>query len=318
MILLCGDIGASNSRLAIVEINGQKLHFHASDFLKNSQFQNFNESLALFQKKHSQKIEGASFGVAGPVLQGKVQITNLNWQFDEKSIAEFLNIKRCFLINDLEAIAYGVSSLEPEDYREIIPGKIAEGTRAVIAPGSGIGEAILFWDGLQHRPMPTEGGHSSYSPTSPLQLELLQFLSQKWSHVSWERVLSGPGILNIYEFLQQKSPPNTRYKTSAEITDAALKGDGVGIKTLELFFEILATEAGNLALKTLPVGGLYIAGGIMPKLLKLLDQEKFIKAFLHKGRMSELLKNFKVTVILNENVGILGAARYAQLKRPRL
>ncbi len=316
MILLCGDIGASNSRLALVEVHQEKLSFVAKEFLKNAAFESFHDALTQFQKNFQVKIDAASFGVAGPVLQGEVEITNLNWQLSETSIAEHLKIKRCFLINDLEAIAFGISAVGPRDFEVIQPGHKRDGVRAVIAPGSGIGEAILYWDGYQHKPMPTEGGHSSFSPTSPLQLELLQYLFTKWSHVSWERVLSGPGIINIYEFLRstRSGLDEPQRSTSAQISEGALHGDELCVATIDLFFEILATEAANLALKSLPHGGLYIAGGITPKLLKLLNKEKFAKHFSHKGRMSSLLEKFEVILILNEDVGILGAARHAQFK----
>ncbi len=316
MIFLCGDIGASNSRLAIVEIHEQKLQFHVKEFLENSDFQNFHETLAAFQKKHSLKIDGACFGVAGPVHLGQVEITNLPWVITETGTADFLKVKNCFLINDLHAIAYGVRLLEKSDCVEILPGRAAQGTQAIVAPGSGIGEAILFWDGTKHHPMPTEGGHSSYSPTSSLQVELLQYLFQSFTHVSWERVLSGPGILNIYQFLKDTKKASGKFpiQTSAQISEGALKGDALCLKTIDLFFEILATEAGNLALKTLPFGGLYIAGGITPKLLNFLNLGEFKKNFLHKGRMSELLEDIRVTLILNDDVGIRGAAAYALLK----
>jgi glucokinase len=313
MILLCGDIGASNSRLAIIEVEKQKIHFVSKEFLKNSEFSDFHQTLHHFKKKHSLKIDGACFGVAGPVENGRVQITNLPWNMSELEIAHFLEIKSAYLINDLEGIAYGISSLDKSDCKEILPGRTSLGTRAVIAPGSGIGEAILFWDGKSHRPMPTEGGHCSYSPTSPIQLELLEYLFKRYSHVSWERVLSGPGLLNIYEFLRdtQKATEKLSIQSSSQISEGALnQSDPLCLKAVELFFEILATEAGNLALKCLPAGGLYIAGGITPKLLKLLDKKAFAKCFYHKGRMNEILKNFSVTLILSEDVGIRGAAKY--------
>ncbi len=312
MVLLCGDIGASNSRLAILDIDKQKIQ--AKEFFKNSDFSNFQEVLMAFQKKHKAEVKGACFGVAGPVENARVEITNLPWTLSAIEIAKVLKTKESFLINDLEGIAYGIPCLESSDIKEILPGKPQLGHRAVIAPGSGIGESILFWDGKRHRPIATEGGHSSFSPTSPLQLELLHYLNKELKHVSWERVLSGPGIFNIYQFLKIKgfaAESKVPKTTSAEVTDAALnEKDELSLKTLELFFEILATEAGNLALKCIPQAGLYIAGGITPKLIKLFDQKLFAKNFTHKGRMSGLLENIPVRLILNEEVGILGAAQY--------
>lgn len=322
MLILCGDIGASNSRLAILEIENQRFSFKAKEFFKNSNFSNFNEILSSFLKTHPFQFQIASFGVAGPVQAGEVEITNLSWKLSSRGIGDFLKIKKSFLLNDLEAIAYGIPLLESSQCREIILGNVNPGPQAVIAPGSGIGEAILFWDGKQHYPMPTEGGHASFSPTSKIQLELLQYLFKEFEHVSWERVLSGPGIFNLFKFLRATN----KYSESeafvnglqtdgaaAQITDAAIyEKNEICVKVVELFFEILATECGNLALKCIPTAGLFIAGGITPKLMPLFNQALFLKNFLNKGRMSILLENIPVTLILSEDVGILGAANYAK------
>ena len=321
MVLLCGDIGASNSRLAVIKIENQNFTFRAKEYLKNSEYQNFDEVLLRFQRKFQFNLDGACFGIAGPVLNGHSEITNLHWQLNEVKLAELLNIERCFLINDLEAIAYGIPILDTSQRKILNIGSPIPGPQAVIAPGSGIGEAILFWNGKRHIPMPTEGGHTSFSPTSKLQFELLQYLSKDYSHVSWERVLSGPGLINIYNFLRQTStlaePKSIQSRAqdanvAALITAAAnLEKNELCIKTIELFFEILATEAGNLALKCLPTAGLFIAGGITPKLMGLFDEKLFLKNFSNKGRMGALLEKIPVSLILNDEVGILGAAHFA-------
>ncbi len=316
MTFLCGDIGASNSRLAILEFENQKLIVRAKEYFKNSEFNDFESVVARFLTKNPQPLNGACFGVAGPVIDREVDITNLSWKINADQIAAQFKLKKSFLLNDLEAIANGVSILGKSDLKEILKGNAKPGPQAVIAPGSGIGEAILYWDGKKHWPMPTEGGHTSFSPTSQIQIELLQFLFKEYGHVSWERVLSGPGIFNIYRFLRdEKKLSNPQAysgpSASAEITDAALRGENeICLKTVELFFEILATEAANLALKCLPTAGLFIAGGITPKLVKLFDSKKFQKDFLHKGRMSPLLECIPVSLILNDEVGILGAAQF--------
>lgn len=288
--------------------------------------------LKSFQKAHPISFNAACFGVAGPLEGGVVKTTNLDWTFSAIDISDFLNIEQTWLINDLEAIAYGIELLAPSEVLEITPQITPphQGNQAVIAPGSGIGEAILYWDGSQHRPFATEGGHCSFSPSNALQTELLKFLFKKFKYVSWEKLLSGPGLANIYHFMEatypdKKSPALAdKLRTgdpslSARITHLALTTqDDLCLKTIELFFEILANEAGNLALKSLPSGGLFIAGGITPKLLPLLDKEKFSRDFLHKDGMTELLAKIPIYLVLNDEIGILGAARYALLQKNNL
>ena len=322
MVLLCGDIGASNSRLAVLDMNERKML--GKEYFKNSDFSNFNGVLAQFQKKYPFQIAGACFGVAGPVIDGSALITNLSWVLNADAIARSFNIKQSFLINDLEAIGYGIPTLDPSQCQKILAGNPGPGHCAVIAPGSGMGESILFWNGKTHTPIASEGGHASFSPTSTLQLEFLHYLNKEFKHVSWERVLSGPGILNIYRFLKDTGKGSESAtlaaklkssNSSAHITEAALnEKDPLSIKTVELYFEILATEAGNLALKCIPSAGLFIAGGITPKLLKLFDQKLFIKNFLHKGRMAGLLERIPVSLVLNDEVGIWGAGQYLKIQ----
>ncbi len=313
MICLSGDIGASNSRLAILNFQAEAPPvWLAQQVYANSKFKNFEQVLMAFSDTHLLKIETACFGVAGPVKSGQVTATNLPWTLSEIELAKFLNIQKTFLLNDLEAIAYGLPALKPNEMLELLPGQKSTGNQAVIAPGSGIGEAVLYWDGQGHRPFATEGGHCSFSPTSTLQRELCQFLLKEYEHVSWERVLSGPGIFNIHRFLNSENLEDGP-QNSAELTDRALAGDASCLKVVELFFEILANEAGNLALKSLSLNGLFIAGGITPKLIKLMDLKIFAQNFYQKGRMAELLKDIPVHLILNDLVGTLGAACYAQL-----
>ncbi len=313
MICFSGDIGASNSRLAIIELEGTAPpRWLTQAVYRNSDFENFEQVLLKFKTTHSFQFETACFGVAGPVKDDVVTATNLPWTMKASALAQFLKIEKAFLINDLEAIAYGIPLLGSSEIIEILPGRKSIGNQAVIAPGSGIGEAMLYWDGQRHRPFATEGGHCSFSPTTLEQSRLLEFLFQEYNHVSWERVLSGPGLFNIYRFLQNDHATG-KAKSSAEITERALQNDPLCLKAITLFLEILSNEAGNLALKSLAVNGVFIAGGITPKLLKLLDRQKFARDFYHKGRMAELLKEIPVYLVLNDLVGILGAARFALL-----
>lgn len=342
MIVLSGDIGATNSRLAILKLgkHSQKGSYTwlAQANFKNIDFRNFNQVLATFCKLNEplfKKISGAAFGIAGPIqnantLKAKVEVTNLPWIITAMEVSKFLKIKKTWLLNDLEAIAHGIDLLPSNEIKRILGGKSNQiGNRAVIAPGSGIGEALLYWNGHTHNIIATEGGHCSFSPTGATQIKLLEHLSQEFQHVSWERVLSGPGIYNLYKFLKtHQLPQNSKnniesmpeFKTtnpSALISQQALIGKNkLCSATIRLFIDILANEAGNLALKSLAHNGVYIAGGIVPKVAQLINNESFYAAFTNKGRMKNVLKDIPVHLILNDKVGILGAAKSHLLAFP--
>jgi glucokinase len=267
----------------------------------------------------------ACFGVAGPVRDGRSETTNLPWVVDASDLAAALDTRRVWLINDLEANAYGIASLGAEDLctlSEGAPG--ATGNAAVISAGTGLGEAGLYWDGRSHHPFATEGGHGSFSPGSDLEVELLGWLRQRWSHVSWERVVSGPGLVNLYTFLKESG----RGEEPAWLAQEMAAGDAAGVisqhaasgrselcvQALDLFVRLYGAEAGNAALKLMASGGVFLGGGIAPRNLEKMKDGTFLRAFVAKGRMQPLLEAMPVRIILNQQTALLGAARCAALR----
>jgi glucokinase len=268
------------------------------------------------------KIERASFGVAGPVVAGRARITNLPWTMGERQLEEVLNLSSVKLLNDLAAIAYAAPSLKSSDLHTLNRGEPAPGgTLAVIAPGTGLGESFLTWDGVRFRPVPSEGGHASFAPVDALQLELLRYLQQRFEHVSFERVCSGKGLPNIYAFLRDSGHADEPEWLAARLaeaddpnpifTEAALSGKcQLCVATMDTFVSILGAEAGNLALKVLATGGVYLGGGIPRRILPLLKEERFMQSFADKGRFAALLSRVPVHVILHPKAALFGAACY--------
>jgi glucokinase len=264
----------------------------------------------------------AAFGIAGPVMGGAVRTTNLPWYIDADALRQRFGFKTCTLLNDLEATAYGLPALGADDLLILQAGKLdAHGNAAIIAAGTGLGEAGMYWDGSRHHPYATEGGHTSFSPQTELEFALLHHLQSRYAHVSWERVVSGMGLVDLHEFLRgyrKVSIPQwlgdemRENDAAAVISRAALGGsDDICVETLDLFVQLYGAEAGNLALKTMSRGGLYVGGGIAPKILPLLERDIFMQAFLNKGRMHPLLEAIPVRVILNDRVALYGPALYA-------
>jgi glucokinase len=268
-------------------------------------------------------VDTACFAVAGPVIEGQAKVTNLSWVTSVTGVAAALHLRAVRLLNDLEAIAIAVPALDPTDVLVLNDGRATQfGPIAVIAPGTGLGEAFLTWDGTRYQAQPSEGGHADFAPTDDLQIELLRFLLRRFHHVSVERVCSGIGIPNIYDFLRDTAyavePPELAAQLAAAedrtpiIMNTALDaptGNSLCTTTLELFVSILGAEASNLALKVLATGGVYVAGGIPPRILPALQSGLFMKAFRNKGRFSELLGSIPVRMIV-EPAGIMGAALY--------
>jgi glucokinase len=268
--------------------------------------------------------ERACFGVAGPVVEGRASVTNLPWSMDESHLAQELNLQRVHLLNDLEAIANAVPMLEPADVHALNEGDPEPGGAiAVIAPGTGLGEAFLTWDGVRYIAHPSEGGHTDFAPSGRLQTGLLEYLRQIYGHVSWERVCSGTGIPNIYAYLKAcgyAEEPTWLADRLAAARDATPVIVTVALDperpsrlcedTLHTFVAILGTEASNLALKVLATGGVYLGGGIPPRIVSALRDGRFMDAFLGKGRFSGFVSRIPVHVILNANAALLGAARY--------
>ena len=321
---LAGDIGGTKTRLAIIEVIGRQVRIEREANYPSRNYPIFEELLGDFLSD-ADIPRHAAFGIAGPVQGRAVQTTNLPWHIDADALQQQFGLAHCTLLNDLEATAYGLPALGADDLLTLQTGAPdACGNAAVIAAGTGLGEAGLFWDGQRHHPFATEGGHASFSPGDDLEIALLRYLEQRHRHVSWERVVSGMGLLSLHEFLRsyrRTTAPqwlNEEMRNGdavAAITDAALSGrDEICIETLDWFVRLYGAEAGNLALKAMSRGGLYLGGGIAPKILPLLQGGAFLEAFLDKGRMRPLLEAMPVKVILNDRAALLGTAlRAAQL-----
>jgi glucokinase len=274
-----------------------------------------------FLSKVRLPVDAASFGVAGPVVAGRAKITNLPWQIEEERMRKTLRLSRVRVVNDLDAIAHAIPILEPVDLETLSPGAPAPGGAiAIIAPGTGLGEAFLTWDGTRYRTHPSEGGHVDFAPGTARELDMLRFLRSRFDHVSYERVCSGRGLPNIYAFLKEtgvaEEPPwlADQLVTAPDPTPVIVKaaqGDppcALCAATLDTFVSIMGAEAGNLALKVLATGGVYVAGGIPRRILPALEGDGFRQAFRRKGRFADLLGRIPVHVVLNPKVGLIGAA----------
>ena len=325
-MLLAGDIGGTKTVMAFFSPGAGVRAPLREETFPSADYPGLEAILRAFVEKHSLKVERAVFGVAGPVVEGTARITNLPWVVEERAIGETLKISSVRLLNDLEALAFAVPILEDADLRTLNRGNpVPGGAIAVIAPGTGLGEAFLTfeWQGSEarYRPHPSEGGHADFAPVSPLEMDLLAHLRKRFSHVSCERVCSGPGIFEIYSFLKESGLGEEPGWLADElgraadptpvIVDAALRKDRppvLCVKTIELFASTLGAEAGNFALKVLATKGVYLGGGIPPAILPVLEEGPFMQAFRDKGRMSELVSRMPVHVIVNKRAALIGAA----------
>ena len=321
-LILVGDIGGTNARLAIIDIVKGHLNFLAEETFPSREEPSLESALRKFLSNRLHPITRACLGVAGPVRDGRCEATNLPWVIDSQQIAQQLNLPRIGLINDLEDSAYGIAALEPKDFQILNQGSHDEqGNRVIISAGTGLGEAGLFWDEKEYRPFASEGGHADFAPRNHLEMDLLDYLLKRHGRVSAERVISGQGLLNIYQFLKdtgraeepkwlvdlmrKKDPPTV-------ITENGLqRKSSLCTQALDLFISLYGAEAGNLALKVMATGGVYLGGGIAPKIVVKLREPAFMNAFTAKGRMRPLLQAIPVRVILNPRVALLGAARCA-------
>ncbi len=325
-LFLAGDIGGTKTRLALVEVNGTQVVIRRETSYPSQRYAAFETLLGEFLSS-GEGVSDAAFGIAGPVQGGVAQATNLPWRIDSATLRQRFGFARCNLLNDLEATAYGLPALGEADLLTLQAGTPDTlGNAAVIAAGTGLGEAGLYWDGQTHRPFATEGGHATFSPRNALESSLLDHLQQRHNrhiseHVSWERVVSGMGLLELYTFLlgyRHTTTPSWLAEQmrgtdkAAVISAAALGGsDAVCVETMQLFVSLYGAEAGNLALKVMSRGGLYVGGGIAPKILPLLQTGTFLEAFLDKGRMRPLLAAMPVKVILNDRAALYGPALFA-------
>jgi glucokinase len=323
-MILAGDVGGTKVSLALFDFtNGNLKHLRDQQFAAK-QYAGLEEIVKEFVA--SEKVTSACFGVPGPVRDGRLRLTNLPWTLDSRELARNLKIDFVFLINDLQANGYGIAELGQDQIYTLSEGDARQvGNRGLISAGTGLGEAFLVWDGRDFVPYPSEGGHSDFAARNEDEIDLLRFLRQKYNgRISFERVVSGQGLTNIYEFLRdgrgleeplwlaermRQEDPN------AVITESALKAKSqLCEKTLDMFVSAYGAEAGNLALKVLSVGGLYVGGGIAPRILEKLKDGTFMKAFTDKGRLSQLLVNIPVRVILESRTALFGAAAYAEAR----
>jgi glucokinase len=323
MIILAGDVGGTKTELAIFDSAEPNVAKFEMRFLNREQ-QNFEAMLKNFVQLSNHTVEQVCLAVAGTIINGRCAMPNIDWVLDEQSIKTILTVKNVNLINDLEATAYGVLVL-PADKMIVINEGVANpsGNLALIAAGTGLGEAILFkTEQGEYQVSASEGGHVDYAPHNAIEIELLQYLWEKFGHASWERVVSGSGIVNIYEFLSLseshsesehiKSKIMSATDCGEEIFKAALSGESpLSKQTIQIFLENYGAAAGNLALKALSTGGLYIGGGIAPKLISHLKSIEFMQAFIDKGRFTEIMKNIPVKLILEPKTALFGAANYA-------
>lgn len=320
--VLAGDVGGTKANLAIFEATADQITLRKTSTYHSGQYDSVIKIIQqFFQENPGYKPDRISLGVAGPVFEGHAEITNLPWVIDKKEIAAATNIQQISLINDLEATAYGLAGMTEKDFFVLHPGEPGiRGNMAVLAPGTGLGEAGLFWDGKVHHPFATEGGHSDFSCRNEEDMELHNFLLQKYKVVSWESVIAGPAIHDIYNFLcQVKKRPVSVSVTdafkqddpSAVISEAAVAGtDPVCVEAMRLFVLYLARESGNLILKMKATGGLFLAGGIPPKIVPLLKQPDFYNNLLDCDRMQDLVKKVPVKLLLNDKAPMIGAGWY--------
>jgi glucokinase len=317
--VLAGDIGGTKTRLAVCEVAGTQLETLAEHSYPSQEYAALEDVIDAFLDTHAHRPEAACFGVAGPVRDAESRITNLPWHISAAAIANRFRLRHTSLLNDLEATAWGIQALGQHDFHTLNPGSInAAGNAAVIAAGTGLGEAGLCRVGDRLQPFGTEGGHTDFSPGSELEIELLRYLKARHTHVSWERIVSGPGLVTLHEFLcQQHATPAPDWlrqqmqsgDPAAAISRAAQSGsDTQCVAALELFAHLYGAEAGNLALKIMATGGFYIGGGIAPKILQPLASGGFMAAFCAKGRMRPLLEQMPVRVILNDRTALFGPA----------
>jgi glucokinase len=324
-MILAGDIGGTSARLAVFQVADGALKMVHKKVYASQKHTGLEDIAKKFVAEYGLNVDQACFGIAGPVIQGRVETPNLSWVVDSQSLARELKLPRVSLINDLEANAHGIAALRPEDFAVINKGNPdSQGNTAVISAGTGLGEAGLFWDGERHRPFACEGGHCDFAPRNELETALLLHLLRSKDHVSWERVLSGPGLVTIYEFLRDTGRAAEPAALAAElshardaskfISEAGLAGKyEICRQALDLFVAVYGAEAGNLALKVMATGGVFIGGGIAPAILPRLQSALFLDSFLAKGRFKAFLGKIPVRVILNDLAALYGAGRFAAL-----
>jgi glucokinase len=322
MRVLAGDIGGTKTRLGIFEVDGADFRAVEETSYPSRDFSGLDKIVTDFMGSGGEDCRAACFGIAGPVTGRRMSTTNLPWVIDADELEAGTGIPTVVLLNDLEATGWGVFALDESQIVVLNPGRTgAAGNGAVIAAGTGLGEGGIYWNGREARPFACEGGHTSFSPTDEVGDRLLRFLRPSHGHVSWERVLSGPGLADLFRFMVEEAgeaAPDWFLEADQAgdpvpaISEMALEGlCGISVRTLELFARLYGEEAGNLALKVMATGGVWVGGGIAPRIRRFLDGGAFLDGFLAKGRMRPLLEAMPVKIVLDDRAALFGAARCA-------
>ena len=325
-MILAGDVGGTKTRLAIYEVVDGKLHRHQGEKFLSKEFSGLEEAIQSFLEKRQVQISRACFGVPGPVIQGEAKATNLPWKIKLSNLAKALGLERVKLVNDLVATIASVQSMAPQDLLTIYQGKKVpeeDDVKVVLAPGTGLGQAFMKLENGHPVIFASEGGHADFAPTSEIEVELYKYLKSKFDRVSYERVLCGPGLANIYSFLKETKkamePPELagRFENQDPAAVISIAGQAeefeICVKAIDIFASILGAQAANLVLSLLATGGIYLGGGMPPKMTKKLLDGTLVKSFLNKGRMSYLVEDTSVHIIKDDHAALLGAAYLASL-----
>ncbi|HKQ03932.1 MAG TPA: glucokinase [Blastocatellia bacterium] len=320
-MILAGDIGGTKTNLGLFDTADGALSLAAQQSYPSRGHVGLETIVSKFLEDKTVRIRAACFGVAGPIVDEQVVTPNLPWIVSADGLSRALGLERVTLINDLEATAHGIAALKADEFFTLNEGIATPGNAALVAAGTGMGVASLFWNGYRHVPSASEGGHIDFAPRNPMESEMFRYMLKKYSHVSVERIVSGPGLFNVYEFLRDSGYTAESAEVAARfanedpsgvISKAALAGTcRMCAKALDMFVAIYGAFAGNVALVLKATGGVFIGGGIAPKILEKLKDGTFIGAFMEKGRMSSLVATIPVRVILNDKTALLGAARVA-------
>jgi glucokinase len=332
-MILAGDVGGTKVHLALYSFERGQLAHVRDEKYPAQEYSGLGEVVTKFLAESDDRgdeVTAACFGVPGPVRDGRLRLTNLPWELDSKELGQQLKIEHLFLINDLEANGYGIPELTSDQIFVLSEGdSSAAGHRGLVSAGTGLGEAVLVWTDGHHLPLASEGGHADFAPRNEVEIDLLRYLWKRLGgRVSYERVVSGLGLKNIYSFLRDdqrmEEPAWLKERMENEDPNAVIGqvgeagGNELCVRTLEIFASAYGAEAGNLGLKILATGGIYLGGGIAPKILKTMQNGIFMKAFTDKGRLSHLLEQTPVRIILESRAALMGAAAYAEARAAEL